>query len=154
METQPGHASYGRLTAWIFLFFLVLYGSLTRGHFWSVDEIAVFQQTRSLWERGDLSTANLLNTLPGRAGKSYAPYGAGLSILALPLYGVGKGVHRLLDGPAGQSWLRILGGPVIGDDPQWRWGGEVEIFFVNLFNLSPNAYFGDSQALGTIQNDD
>jgi hypothetical protein len=29
-----------------------------------------------------------------------------------------------------------------------------ETFFVNLFNLSPNAYFGDSQAVGTIQNDD
>jgi hypothetical protein len=29
-----------------------------------------------------------------------------------------------------------------------------ETFFVNLSNLSPNAYFGDSQALGTIQNDD
>jgi Calx-beta domain len=29
-----------------------------------------------------------------------------------------------------------------------------ESFFVNLSNLSPNAYFGDSQAVGTIQNDD
>jgi len=29
-----------------------------------------------------------------------------------------------------------------------------ETFFVNLSNPSPNAYFGDSQALGTIQNDD
>jgi hypothetical protein len=29
-----------------------------------------------------------------------------------------------------------------------------ESFFLNLSNLSPNAYFGDSQALGTIQNDD
>ena len=29
-----------------------------------------------------------------------------------------------------------------------------ESFFVNLSNLSPNAYFGDSQGLGTIQNDD
>jgi hypothetical protein len=29
-----------------------------------------------------------------------------------------------------------------------------ETFFVNLSNASPNAYFGDSQALGTIQNDD
>jgi endoglucanase len=29
-----------------------------------------------------------------------------------------------------------------------------ETFFLNLSNASPNAYFGDSQALGTIQNDD
>jgi hypothetical protein len=29
-----------------------------------------------------------------------------------------------------------------------------ETFFVNLSNLSPNAFFGDSQGLGTIQNDD
>src|SRR5438270_730174 len=29
-----------------------------------------------------------------------------------------------------------------------------ESFFVNLSNLSPNAYFGDSQEIGTIQNDD
>jgi hypothetical protein len=29
-----------------------------------------------------------------------------------------------------------------------------EKFFLNLSNPTPNAYFGDSQALGTIQNDD
>jgi hypothetical protein len=29
-----------------------------------------------------------------------------------------------------------------------------ESFFVNLSNLSANAYFGDSQATATIQNDD
>jgi len=133
-ETQAGRVSYGRLAAWIFLFFLVLYVGLTRGHFCIVDEIEVFQQTRSLWERGDLSTSNLAQTLPGRAGNWYAVFGAGQSILALPLYGMGKGVHRLRDGAAGQSWLRILAGPVFGDDPQWRRGDEVEIFFVNLFN--------------------
>jgi Calx-beta domain len=29
-----------------------------------------------------------------------------------------------------------------------------ETFFLNLSNPSPNAYLGDGQALGTIQNDD
>src|SRR5437773_6205707 len=37
-ETRPGRAAFGGLAAWVFLFFLVLYASLTRGHFCIVDE--------------------------------------------------------------------------------------------------------------------
>ena len=51
--------------------------------------------------------------------------------------------------PAGTS-VKTITVTVVGDkvkEPN-------ETFFVNLFNLSPNAYFGDSQGLGTIQNDD
>jgi hypothetical protein len=51
--------------------------------------------------------------------------------------------------PAGSS-SKTITVSVIGDklkEPN-------ETFFMNLFNLSPNAYFGDSQAIGTIQNDD
>jgi hypothetical protein len=39
---------------------------------------------------------------------------------------------------------------VIGDKSKEK----NETFFLNLSNLSPNAYFGDSQGLGTIVNDD
>ena len=51
--------------------------------------------------------------------------------------------------PAGSS-IKTITVSVIGDklkEPN-------ESFFVNLSNPSPNAYIGDSQALGTIQNDD
>jgi hypothetical protein len=51
--------------------------------------------------------------------------------------------------PAGSS-SKTITVSVIGD----RLKEPNESFLVNLFNLSPNAYFGDSQAIGTIQNDD
>jgi hypothetical protein len=123
---------YAAPTIWLFLTLLVFYVALTRGHFWSTDEIAVFQQTRSLWEHGDLAIAPINNTVPGRGGKTYAPYGAGQSILALPLYGLGVAARYTLP----KSLNEVLAGPVIGDTRDLRWGGEVEIFFVNLFNCA------------------
>ncbi|HLK62046.1 MAG TPA: hypothetical protein VKU19_01305 [Bryobacteraceae bacterium] len=129
-------SSYGALTVWLFVSCLVVYIALTRGHFWSTDEIAIYQQTRSLWERGDLSTESFLNTLPGPDGKYYSPYSAGQSVLSLPLYGLGKGVHRLLELAGAQSWIPLFAGDVIELKPAVRWGGDVEIFFVNLFNAA------------------
>jgi hypothetical protein len=122
-QTSPS-APYAALTVWLFLALLVFYFGLTRGHFWSTDEIAVFQQARSLWQRGDLAIAPINNTVTGRGGKPYAPYGAGQSILALPLYGLGIMLHG----------TGMLAGPLVESGPDVRWGGEVEIFFVNLFN--------------------
>ena len=70
------------------------------------------------------------------------PYGAGQSFLALPLYGLGKGVRRLLEGAGAQTWIQTFAGPVIGDQPDRRWGGDFEIFFVNLFNCIATAALG------------
>lgn len=125
---------YSRLAVWIFLSFLVLYIAVTRGHFWGTEEIAIYHQARSLWERGDLAVAPIRDTVLGRGGEYYAHCCVGQSVLALPFYGAGKGVRRLLEEGGSQDWVRTIAGPVIGDIPDRRWGGEVEIFFVNLFN--------------------
>jgi hypothetical protein len=121
-----------RIAVWLFLGFLAFYIALTRGHFYLTDEVQVFQQAQSLWERGDLSVAPNINTVRGRGGLYYAQYGIGQSILALPFYLAGKQVHQLLQRHHADSWIKTFEGPVIGD-PGKRWGGEVEIFFVNLF---------------------
>jgi hypothetical protein len=122
-----------RVAAWLFCSLLVFYVSLTRGHFFSIDEVAVYQQTRSLWERGDLSTAPMRNTEVGTEGRYFPVFGAGQSVLALPLYTLGKGVHRVLETEGANSWLSTFSGRVIGS-PAVLWSGEIEIFFVNLFN--------------------
>lgn len=99
MATQQGKKpfapSYASLTIWLFFLLLAFYVTVTRGHFWSTDEVDVYQQTRSLWENGDLHTPPLPNTLPGRDGRYYAVYGAGQSFLALPLYGLERRAVRL-----------------------------------------------------------
>lgn len=118
----------------MFLLLLGIYVTITRGHFWSTDEVTVYQQTRSLWEHGDLDTASLPNSLPGRGGRYYGVYGAGQSVLALPFYGVGKAVRLTLEHVGARSWIDAIAGPVLGERPDRVWGGEVEIFFVNLFN--------------------
>jgi hypothetical protein len=130
----PRTPPYGASAVWLFLSLLVCFVALTRGHFWSSDEIAVYQQARSLWLRGDLAIdSSILNTVPGQGGRSFAPYGAGQSILALPLYGIGLGAHRLLAHFGVSSWLTTFQGPVV-EGFGMRWSGDVEIFFVNLFN--------------------
>ncbi len=131
MDLKHASANW-KIAAWLFAGFLALFVALTRGHFYLSDEVQVFQQTRSLWERGDLSVAPNINTVRGRGGLYYAQYGVGQSVLALPFYAAGKTVHRLLDRAGAASWIQTFAGPVIGD-PNFRWGGEVEIFFVNLF---------------------
>lgn len=138
MATQQGKKpfapSYASLTIWLFFLLLAFYVTVTRGHFWSTDEVDVYQQTRSLWENGDLHTPPLPNTLPGRDGRYYAVYGAGQSFLALPLYGLGKGVRSGLERAGAQTWIQTVAGPLIELPPFCRWGGDVEVFFVNLFN--------------------
>ncbi|MBI2820846.1 MAG: glycosyltransferase family 39 protein [Acidobacteria bacterium] len=129
-----GIAPQARAALWIFLAFTFLYIGITRGHFVGTDEIAVYQTTRSLWEEGNLSTSPVNNTFVGRGGRYYAVYNAGQSIAALPLYGLGKILGRNLAEGGRDDWIETLAGPVIGENKEWRWGGEIEIFFVNLLN--------------------
>jgi len=152
-KSQPVRFAYRGLATRVFLFFLVLYIALTRGHFWNVDEIAVYQQTRSLWEQGSLATAPLFIARTGRDGQPYSVFGAGQSVLALPLYGLGKLTHAILQKAGANDAIRILAGPVLGENPDQRWGGEVEIWFVNLFNAFATAglcavYFSFCARLG------
>jgi hypothetical protein len=122
-----------RLATWLFLSFLIFYCSITRGHFFTTDEVQVYEQTRSLWEYHDLSVSHHRNTIPGRGGREFVAYNAGQSILVLPLYGLGKGARILMERARADSWLRTFGGPTIRD-PERHWGGDIEIYAVNLFN--------------------
>jgi hypothetical protein len=140
-----------RISFWVFLAVLPFYVLLTRGHFQSTDEIAVFQQARSLWERGDLNVGPMINTRVGRGGNHYAVYGAGQSIAAVPLYAAGKWLHNSLAG--NREWRETFAGPVVGTNPAIRWGGEVEIFTVGLFGAFATAllcavFFSFSLQLG------
>ena len=123
-----------RIGAWIFAAMFALTVVVGRGHFLGTDEIGVYQQTRSLWERGDLAVGAINNTFPGRDGRRYSQYGVGQSLLALPLYAAGKLAERVLP----QSWAMALAGPSIGTEPS-RWGGDVPIFFVSLFGALASA---------------
>jgi len=121
----------GRLIRYLFYAVLLTFLPFMRGHFFSVDEIEVYHQTRSWWEQGNFATAPLQNTVPGRGGAYYAPYGIGQSFLALPLYGAGKWIDKYAPFLAAR-----LRGPIVGDNKAARWGGEVEIFFVLLLSCA------------------
>jgi hypothetical protein len=137
-----------RIALWLSAGLLALYVALGRGHFLGTDEIGVYQQARSLWERGDLAVGGINNTFPGRDGRWYSQYGVGQSVLALPLYALGKLCDRAL--PA--RWHAALAGPSIGTEPS-RWGGDVPIFFGSLFGALVTAalgavYYAASRRLG------
>jgi hypothetical protein len=122
-----------RAAFWIFLAFSTLYIATTRGHFVGTDEIGLFHQTRSLWERGDLTVGRILNTFRGRDRRTFSQYGVGQSIAALPLYAIGKGTRKLLERNGACRLSAALAGRGVGTEPS-KWGGDVEMFFVNLYN--------------------
>ncbi|MGH9441895.1 MAG: hypothetical protein ACRD16_06435 [Thermoanaerobaculia bacterium] len=125
-----------RIAFWLFSAFAVLYVATTRGHFTGTDEITIYQATRSIWEEGSLATnARLPTSFPARGGGTVGAYSPAQSILAVPLYGLGKAVDRALRRAGRGDWVRTLAGPVIeSGGADYRWGGDVEIFFVNLLN--------------------
>jgi tetratricopeptide (TPR) repeat protein len=125
-----------RIALWIFVAFAILYVGTTRGHFVGTDEVTMYQTVQSIWENGDFSTSSRLPaTLPARNGGSAGVFNAGQSLAALPLYGLGRAVEHGLMRLDRQDWIRTLAGPMIENGgPDYRWGGDVEIFFVNLFN--------------------
>jgi hypothetical protein len=121
--------SSGRTARRIFLAVTLIHLGASRGHFISTDEISVYQATRSLVESGDLSVdARLPMSYPGRDGRYYAIYSPAPSIVAVPLYWVGRVLR-------GTSWAETFAGSVLEWSPGYRWGGDSEIFFVNLLNV-------------------
>ncbi len=139
-QGEPRRAGAGptgpaRVARAVFLVFLLAYVALNRGHFQSSDEITVYQTAQSVWEKGDLSVSpRLPNAKTGTGGKSYGVYSVGQSIAALPLYGLGKTVDGGLSALGLAGVKGALAGPKIEIAPDYRWGGEVTIFFVGLFN--------------------
>jgi len=62
-------------------------------------------------------------------------FSPGLSVAAVPFYVLGKEVEGALARIGLDDWIGTLAGPLIErGGPDYRWGGEVEIFFVNLLN--------------------
>ena len=125
-----------RIARWIFCALAALYVATTRGHFVGTDEVTMYQTTRSIWEDGSLATnARLPNSLPARGGGTVGSYTPALSVAAVPFYVAGKAVGAALRRAGREDWVRTLGGPVIeSGGADYRWGGDVEMFFVNLFN--------------------
>ncbi|MBF0547895.1 MAG: tetratricopeptide repeat protein [Candidatus Riflebacteria bacterium] len=121
-----------RVSLWLFLALLSVHIMFTRCHFISTDEIRVYQQTRSLWVYGDLST-KCTDCIRGRDNRRFCTSGTGQSLLALPLFGMGRLVNLGLQESGLSQWTRFFSGRdrIIGID---QWGGEVEIFFCALLN--------------------
>jgi hypothetical protein len=143
---------YARSALWIFLSFSIFYVAITRGHFINTMEIAVYQTTRSIWEEGNFSTGHIHDTHVGRYGRYYAQFSAGQSLVSLPLYGLGKTAGLIFKKMGRNDWRKIFAGPSIGREPS-RWGGDIEIFSVNLLNafitaLLCSVFFAFSLRLG------
>jgi len=99
-----------------------------RGHFESSDELGVFETTRSLAERGNLDIPAITHTYVGPDGRSYSQYAVGQSILALPFYGLGSILDRVLP----ESLSRAMAGQ--GHRLRGKHlGGSVEAFGVGLY---------------------
>lgn len=91
-----------RLSLWLLC--SVVYLCLAPGRILYPDDEIVFQTTRALWERGDLAIEGIpkrtgepknrpdgtFGWAPGVDGRRYGFFGHGLSVVALPLYGVGR----------------------------------------------------------------
>lgn len=91
-----------RLALWLCC--VVVYLCCAPGRILYPDDEIVFQTTRALWERGDLAIEGIpkrtgepqdrpdgtFGWAPGVDGRRYGFFGHALSIVALPLYGVGR----------------------------------------------------------------
>ncbi len=99
------------------------------GHFAGTDEVEMFEQTKSLFERGDFAVPPGVNTFPGKDGRPYAIFAVGQSTLAVPFYALGKIADRTLP----RAWAERLAGL-----DSWsgtvQWGGTVPIFMVGLYS--------------------
>ena len=96
--------------AWLASALTCLYLIAGRGHFIGTDEIGMYQQTRSLFERGDLAIGPVVNAFVGRDGRWYSQYAVGQSVLALPLYALGS-VFRERAPASGPSHVRSSRAP-------------------------------------------
>ena len=118
----------GRIALWLccasFLFFLLFH----HGHFKGSDELAIFEMTRSLHERGDLAVPPLKHTDVGVDGRRYSYFSPGQSVLALPLFALASPLSAILP----DTWQRGLAGPRNHRGP-YRFGGELEATLVGLF---------------------
>ena len=108
-----------------FLFFM----AFNHVHFTGSDEVAVFEMTRSIAERGDLSIPPLQHTAVGPDGRRYSFFNAGQSVLTLPLYELAMWAKRVLP----YDLRSAIRGPKDGRGP-YVFGGQLEIAFASLYS--------------------
>lgn len=75
---------------WLFCFLLGCTALCFSGHGSSVDENLVVQVVDSFVHKGELTVAQMFQSLPGGDGKHYSRYGFGYPLLLLPFFLVGK----------------------------------------------------------------
>jgi hypothetical protein len=116
------------ITRLLFLSALLLFLPFGRGHFSGTDEVALFEMTRSMAERGSLDVGPLMHTETGRSGLRYSFFAVGQAVLALPLYYAADAARIVLP----HVWQRALAGPRLRDS-RHRYGGELEQALVCLY---------------------
>ncbi len=112
----------------VFVFFL-FYFIFNHGHFTNSDEIGIFEQTRAMVEKSELTVPIIHNSFLNEDGERYSQYAIGQSVLAIPFYKLGKLAIKVFP----QSWQKTIAGPELIYN-EVRWGGTVEIFFVGLYS--------------------
>ncbi len=116
--------------AWLLAACALLYLLLfVHGHFSGTDEVEVFEQTKSLYERGDFAVPPGVNTFPGKDRRLYALFAVGQSTLAVPFYVLGTIAERTLP----REWVQRLAG-IESRSGTVQWGGTVPIFMVCLYS--------------------
>ncbi len=121
-----------RIALWLVC--VVVYLCFAPGRILYPDDEIVFQTTQSLWERGDLAIAGIpkrtgenkgrpdgtFGWAPGVDGRRYGFFGHGLSVVALPLYGVGRAAITRAP-PAWRHVIRSDHYLMHGRSPQADW---------------------------------
>lgn len=135
----PKNASV-RIAVWLFIGLVALYLMVIRGHLTSTDEIKYYQQTKSFWERGDLSI-KCSQAFPGRDGLRYCSSGTGNSFAAFPFFALGRFISWCCIWSGHPEWIAVFSGPTISNKVD-VWGGEIEICFSMLLNVVLMALLG------------
>lgn len=87
------------------LAFSAFYAGTSRGIFIFGDDILMYQVTEAIWERGEVAVTSqatredIAHAVRGVDGRSYAKYGIGPSLVALPFYGASRRLFDRLELP-------------------------------------------------------
>ena len=110
MSTQSPH----KIAAALFCVFLPFYLLIFGGHTYSLDEEVLYYVTEGIVERGSPALPPNNPDLPigssptGVDGKTYAITGLAQSVLAIPLYLVGRTIANLFPAPFHDYWTRFF----------------------------------------------
>jgi hypothetical protein len=129
-DVHPAPHRPDRHTAtWLAVCCFLFFSIFTHGVFTGSDELGVFETTRAIFERGELSVPPGHHVFESsRDQRNYNHFAIGQSVLALPLYALGTAWEHLLP----ETWTRALAGPRIGQPP-YVMGGTVQHFALTLY---------------------